>query len=174
MGGRRWPGQAGIADPGADRKTLQAEQPVGRDVVDRGEITDAGQLNVGVQRSLGDDDEVRAQVRGPLGDFPGQVGGRDDSQDAVIEMRAHFVIVRGGPAGRRSAGKPGDQPAQLGQSPAFRLTGRADLLFQRGPAGQAVLPRDGGLRLVQGGKFARGQAAFRLEPQVPQARSGGQ
>src|SRR5690348_4358345 len=46
--------------------------------------------------------------------------------------------------------------------------------LQPGPAGQAMLAGDGGLGVVQGTELARGQAAFRLEFQVTQARPGGQ
>jgi hypothetical protein len=37
-----------------------------------------------------------------------------------------------------------------------------------------MFARDGGLRLVQGGKFGRGQAAFGFQPQIPQAGTAGQ
>jgi hypothetical protein len=46
----------------------------------------------------------------------------------------------------------------MGQHLAFRGGLLADALFERGPARLAVLPGDGELRVVQGGKFTRGQA----------------
>jgi len=39
--------------------------------------------------------------------------------------------------------------------------------------GQAVLARDAGLRVVQSGKLACGQAAFGFQPQVTQAGAAG-
>jgi hypothetical protein len=47
-------------------------------------------------------------------------------------------------------------------------------LLERGPVRQAEFTGDGRLGVVQAGELARGQAAFRLELQVPQARLGGQ
>ena len=78
-------------------------------------------------------------------------------------------------AGRRpawfaGAGEPGDDPAQLGHGVAVLGAG----LLERGPVGQAEFAGDGRLGIVQGGELARGQAAFRLEFQVPQAGLGGQ
>jgi hypothetical protein len=82
-------------------------------------------------------------------------------------MLLHLLRSRSAPARLVGAAEPGDHPAQLGQHLAFRGRLLADALFERGPARLAVLPGDGELRVVQGGKFTRGQAAFRLELQVP-------
>jgi hypothetical protein len=73
-----------------------------------------------------------------------------------------------------AAPEAGDHPAQLGQHLAFRDGQLDDVLFERGPARLAVLPGDDELHVVQGGKLTRGQAAFRLELQVPQTRPPGQ
>src|ERR1700689_3486032 len=74
-------------------------------------------------------------------------------------MLAHLAIDGGGPARLVGAGKTGDQPAQLRQGVTF-LAGvdplapldllclgglGADLLLQRGPAGQEIHPRPGGV-----------------------------
>jgi hypothetical protein len=116
---------------------------------------------VGFQRRRSDHDEFAAQVRGHLADLFDQGAGRDHSQEAIVEMLPELVLLGSRPARGVGAGKTGDHPAQLGQGVAFRRGG-ADLL-QPGPAGQAMLPGDGRLGLMQGGEFARGQAAFRLE-----------
>src|ERR1039457_5732863 len=65
--------------------------------------------------------------------------------------------------------EPGDQPSQLRQRMAFPLRLAADVLLQPGPALLAVLTGDGRLSVVQRGKLASGQAAFRLKLEVPQA-----
>jgi hypothetical protein len=82
--------------------------------------------------------------------------------------------ARTGPARLARGAEPGDQPAKLRQDMAFRRGLLADALLERGPARLAVLPGDGQLGVVQGRKFTRGQAAFRLELQVPETRPGWQ
>ena len=129
---------------------------------DRREDLQAGDLNAGGQRRLANDDGLLAQVRGHAGDRRDQLAGRNRGQEVVIEMLSQLVIVGGCP--HRFAGIPetGDHPSQLRQRAAFLLRLAADELLERGPVRQAMLPGDGRLRVVQGGKLASGQATFRL------------
>jgi hypothetical protein len=79
----------------------------------------------------------------------------------VAEMLSHLGIAGGGPPWLVGAGESGDYPPQLRQRVTFLLGLVAEVL-EPGPAGQAMLPGDDRLRVVQRGKLASGQAAFRL------------
>jgi hypothetical protein len=79
----------------------------------------------------------------------------------VAEMPSHLGIVGPGPPVLVGSGETGDYPAQLRQRVTF-LLGLFAAELQPRPAGQAMLPGDSRLRVVQRGKLASGQAAFRL------------
>ena len=166
--GRRRILHPGVGDPVAEREAAQAGQPVRRRRIGRRHQPHACQLNLGLERRLADDDELTAQAR--LAGLFGQGAGRDRGQETVVEVLAELVLAGRRPARAPGPGEPFGHPEQVGEGMA---TGGAGLL-QPGPAGQAVLPGDGGLGGVQGDELARGQAAFRLEFQVTQARPGGQ
>jgi hypothetical protein len=133
-------------------------------------VHQAGDLSASGQWRLRYDDEFLAQVHGHPDDFRDHLRGRDRGQEAIIEMLPQLVIVGGRPPWLAGVPETGDYPAQLGHRVAFRLRLAASELLKRGPARQAMLRGDGRLRVVQGGKLASGQAAFRLKLQVPQAR----
>jgi hypothetical protein len=179
---RRIPGHPGhpgrrhprIGDLTAERNGQQPGQPVRRIGRGRGEDLQAAEPHLGRQRGLGHDREFLAERRGRAGDGRAQLGSRARGQHFRREMLLHLVRPGGGPARLVGAAEPGDHPAQLGQHLAFRGGQLDDVLLQRGPARLAVLPGDGELRVVQGGKLTRGQAAFRLQLQVPETRPPGQ
>src|SRR5689334_12508255 len=158
----------GAGDPVAEREAAQAGQPVRRRRVGRRHQPHAGQLDLGLERRLADDDELAAQAR--LAGLFGQGAGRDRGQETVVEVLAELVLAGCRPARAAGPGEPLGHPEQVSEG---RATGGAGL-FQPGPAGQAVLAGDGDLGVVQGDELARGQAVFRLEFQVTQARPGGQ
>ena len=168
--GRRRGLHPGVGDPFAEREGSQPGQPVWRRGVDHRDVPQAGQLDHGLEGRLADDAEFLAQVRGHLGERSGQVAGRHDGQEAVVEVVPELLLSGRRPAGFAGAGEPGDDPAQLGHGVAVLGAG----LLERGPVRQAELTGDGRLGVVQGGELARGQAAFRLELQVPQAGAVGQ
>jgi hypothetical protein len=159
----------GVGDPVAEHEAAQPDEPMRRLGGGHRDVPLAGQLNLDLQRRLPDDDEFGAQVGRDPGDRLGQRAGGDRGQEAVVERPGTRLA---GPSTRLacSPGEPFGHPEQVGEGVA---TGGAGL-FQPGPAGQAVLAGDDGLGVVQGDELARGQAAFRLEFQVTQARPVGQ
>jgi hypothetical protein len=169
--GRRRRLGAGVGDPVAEGKSPQPGQPVRRCRVGHRDIPQPGQLNLGLQRPLADDHELGAQVRGHLGGLLHQVARRKGGQHAVVEMLPELVLTWSRPLRPVGTGETRDNPAQVGQGVAFLPVAR---LLQRGPVRQAEFAGDGGLGIVQGGELTRGQAAFRLESEVPQAGPSGQ
>jgi hypothetical protein len=157
-----------VGDPPAGGECLQPGEPVRWVSLHRREDLQAGDLNAGGQQGLADDDEVLAQVCGHAGDHRDQVTGRKLGQETLAEMLSQLLIIGGCPARRTGIPETGDHPSQLRQRVTV-LRGPAAKLLESGPVRQAVLSCDGSLRVVQGREFASGQAAFRLELQVPQA-----
>jgi len=115
------------------------------------------QLDVQVGRQ-----DVRA-----AGQVAGQAG--NGGQEALLEMLAHFRLLRGPPARLAGGTEPFDDPAKL----AKRVTVRLDGLLEIGPAGKPMFPGDGPLRVVQRGKLAAGEPPPGFEFQETQAGAGG-
>ena len=165
---------AGVGDPAAQRKPPHSGDPVRRVGLHRRDDLQVGDLDLRGQRCLGGDDIRFAQVLSHSGDGRDQLAGRSPGQELLAEMLSQLADAWGHPVRASGIPESGRHPSQLRQHIAFLARPAVDELFQRGPARLAMLPRDGQLSLAQGGELSGGQAAFRLQLQVPQARPAGQ
>jgi len=162
------PFDARISDAAPQRMPAQEGDAVRRVRFYLRDVFQVRDPDPGMQRCLAGDRHLTAQP----GDKPGraryELRGRDRGQEAIREMSLHLRVVRRGPAGLAGGGKPADDPAQLTERVTLLLR-VSDKQLEGGPALQAMVARDRGLRVVQRGELPRRAAALRLKLEKAQA-----
>ena len=131
-------------------------------------------LGAHAERGLPADGQRRAELPGHLGERAGQRRRRDQGQEVIVEVGAQLGLVRGGPARITGPAVPGQHPAHLTERGAWLAGPGVDGMLQHGPAGQAVLPGDGQLRVVQRAELTGGQPPFGLQLEEAQIGPAGE
>jgi hypothetical protein len=114
--------------------------------------------------------EAFAQLLGHRAEQADQPVRWHEAQVPVVEMPAQLLVAGRCPLGSVSRGEAFDDPPQLREGMARGL----DVVLERGPARHPVFAGDGQLGLVECGELPGGEAAFRLELQVAEARPFGE
>ena len=171
---RRGIGAAGAGDPAAQGKPPYPGNAVRRVGLHCRDELQAGEPDLRGQRRRGGDDITSAQLRGHPGEGRDQLAGRNPPEELVAEMLSQLADARRHPASGIGVPEPVNHPPQLRQHMASLAGLSLNELLERLPARLAMLPRDGQLSLIQRGELSGGQAAFRLQLQVPQAWPAGQ